>query len=66
MSIHISGAAANQNIADRQTIRPFAGVVVTDDSAQAAESVTITMSDAGNGSFWNLAGADDTIYLKDF
>ena len=49
----ISGTTANQSMADQLTITPFAGVTVADDPSQV-ETVTVTLSNASDGSLSSL------------
>ena len=50
----ISGTAANQAVTDRTTIDPFAAVTLTDGNSGQTETVTVTLSDAANGTLLDL------------
>jgi plastocyanin len=52
----INGAAAGQNITDQATITPFASLVIADANLNQAETVTVSLSAAANGSLSNLGG----------
>ena len=49
----IGGATADQQVTDHTTITPFTGVTVADDASQI-ETVTVTLSNALDGSLSNL------------
>ena len=50
----ISNVIANQAVTDHGTIRPFAGVTITDANAAQTERVTVTLSTEANGILSNL------------
>ena len=50
----ITGTVAGQQTADSTTIDPFAGVVIADPNAGETETLTVTLSNAGNGTLTNL------------
>lgn len=52
----ISGAAAGQMMTDQGTITPFSRVVIADPSVGQAQTVTVTLSAAANGTLTNLGG----------
>jgi hypothetical protein len=52
----ISGTAGGQAITDQQTIAPFSKVVIADATVGQTETVTVTLSDAANGTLSNLGG----------
>ena len=59
----ITGATAGQAVADNATIKPFAGVVVGDGDAGQAETVTVQLSSAANGTLSDAnAGTDGSSY----
>ena len=49
----IGGTSADQQVTDHTTITPFTGVVIADDAGQI-ETVTVTLSNALDGSLSNL------------
>jgi hypothetical protein len=52
----IGGTAAGLAITDRATVMPFAGVVITDANFGQTETVTVTLSDAADGTLASPAG----------
>ena len=50
----ISGTAADQPVTDMTTIDPFSAVAITDDNVGQTETVTVTLSNAANGTLSNL------------
>ena len=50
----ISNTAAGQAVTDRRTIAPFAAVAITDANTGQTETLTVTLSAAGNGTLTNL------------
>jgi hypothetical protein len=52
----ISGTVANQATTNEASIDPFAHVSITDQNAGQTETVTVTLSAAANGAFFNLDG----------
>jgi plastocyanin len=53
----IQGTVANQPVNDNSTLSPFSGVTISDpDNAAEQMTVTVTLSNAANGSFGTLAG----------
>jgi hypothetical protein len=52
----IGGTAASQAATDTTPVNPFSKVTITDPNAGQAETVTITLSAAANGSLSNLGG----------
>jgi plastocyanin len=52
----ISGSAAGQTTSDATTLAPFSHVTIVDAKSGSTETVTMTMSSAGNGTLSNLAG----------
>ncbi len=52
----ISGTAAGQTTTDRTTIAPFLGVTISDATAGATQTMTITLSSVRNGKLTNLGG----------
>ncbi len=54
----ITGTAANQAVTDQTTIDPFAEVTLTDGNSGQTETVTVTLSDAANGTLSELANGN--------
>jgi hypothetical protein len=54
----ITGTAANQAVTDATTIDPFSSVTLTDGNSGQTETVTVTLSDAANGTLSNLANGN--------
>jgi hypothetical protein len=54
----ITGTAANQAVTDATTIDPFSLVTLTDGNSGQTETVTVTLSDAANGTLSNLANGN--------
>jgi plastocyanin len=52
----VSGTVAGQAITDTGTVAPFAGVSIADTNVSQTETVTVTLSAAGNGTLGNLGG----------
>ena len=52
----ISGAVAAQTGSDQQPLAPLSKVVIADPNANQIETVTVTLSAAGNGTLSNLGG----------
>ena len=60
----ISGAESDQPVTDAATIDPFSGVAITDANAGQTETVTVTLSNAANGTL-STSGAgsfNDGVY----
>ena len=53
LSFSLSGSQASQRISDQSTIVPLASATIADDIGQT-ETVTVTLSAAGNGTLTNL------------
>ena len=53
----ISGAKSDQTIHSDSSIHPFSGVTINDAVANATETLTIQLSDAGTGGVLSLSGA---------
>ena len=60
----IAGTAANQAVTDAATIDPFSAVTITDPKSGQTETVTVTLSNAANGSLVHLSGGNfsDGVY----
>jgi hypothetical protein len=54
----ITGTAANQAVTDATTIDPFSSVTLTDGNSGQTDTVTITLSNAANGTLSNLANGN--------
>ena len=52
----ISGTVAGQTTTDEATLDPFSGVTIADPNIDQTETVTITLSNAANGTLSNLDG----------
>ncbi len=52
----ITGTASGQTVTDRTTLNPFSWVTITDGNAGQTETVTVTLSNAANGTLSNLGG----------
>ncbi len=53
---HIAGTTPNQGVPDQRPIAPFPTLAITDTSAPAHETVTVSLSTATDGALSNLAG----------
>jgi hypothetical protein len=52
----ITGTVAGQAVTDHTSIAPFASVVITDPNVIHADTVTVMLSNAANGTLTNLGG----------
>ena len=60
MNPSITGTVPNQGVPNQTPSNPFATVTEVDPNVNATDTVTVTMSAPGNGTFSNLSGAVPT------
>jgi autotransporter passenger strand-loop-strand repeat protein/uncharacterized repeat protein (TIGR03803 family) len=56
VGVAITGAVAGQSTTDQATITPFGGVTILDVNPAQTDTLTVTLSSAGNGELSNLGG----------